>query len=79
MEAGGTQGLRLLAAAPEDERIAALQPDDAAARARVLDQQARRLALGHLLAAAGLADIDDLGRRAARWRAPRTGSGGRGG
>ena len=54
------QRLRLLAAAPEDERIAPLQAHHGAPGARVLDQQARGLALGHLLAAAHLADVDDL-------------------
>ncbi len=40
-DAGGGQSLRLLAAAAEGERIAALQPDDPAAAARQADQQLR--------------------------------------
>ena len=73
------QRLRLLAAAAEDERVAALQAHDVAPGERVLDEQPRRLLLRHLLAAADLADVDHLGVRRARPRAPRSGSAGRGG
>ena len=59
----GAQRLRLLAAAPEDERVAALEADDAATGADVVDQQAQGLLLGDLLAAADLAHVDELGVR----------------
>ena len=45
-DAGGGQRLGLLAAAAEDERVAALEPDDAAPRLRALDHQRLDLRLG---------------------------------
>ncbi len=53
-------GDRFFAAAPEDERVAALQPDDAATGQGVLDHQLVRDFLRYLLAAADLADVDQL-------------------
>ena len=59
------QRLRLLAAAAEHERVAALEPHDACARrARARPAGASVSLLGHLLAAADLADVDELGVRA---------------
>ena len=63
-DAGLAQHQRLLAAAPEHERVAALEAHDAAAGARVLDQQPVDLVLRHLRPAALLADVDQLGVRA---------------
>ena len=59
----GAQQLRLLAAATEDERVAALQPHDLAAGARVAQQQLVRRLLRDLRPAADLADVDELGVR----------------
>ena len=39
LDPGLAQGKRLLAAAPEDERVAALQANDVEARAAVADEQ----------------------------------------
>ncbi len=60
-DAGVAQRLRLLAAATEDERVAALQPDDRAALAR--DPHQLRLGIGllHRDPPGGLADVDQLG------------------
>ena len=58
---GRAQRLGLLATAAEDERVAALQPHDLAPGGRVLDEQRGRDVLGHLPAAADLADVDQLG------------------
>ena len=76
---GRAARLRLLAAAPEDERVAALQAHHVAPGERVLDEQPRRLVLRHLLAAADLADVDDLGAVARAGQRLGAGSGGRGG
>ena len=76
-DAGLAQHLRLLAAAAEDERVAALEPHDAPARARVLDQQRVGLLLRDLRAAALLADVDQLGVVAGAGERRRPGSGGR--
>ena len=58
--------LRLLAAAAEDERVAALDARDDLALLGVGQQQAVRLFLGYLLAAADLADVEQqrIGARA---------------
>ena len=45
-DAGGDAGERLLAAAAEHERVAALEADDAPPGARVLDEQPVDLVLG---------------------------------
>ena len=63
-DAGGAQRERLLAAAPEDKRVAALQAHDGPALARAGDHQLLRVALGDRVAAAPLADEDHLGVRA---------------
>ncbi len=55
------QRLRLFAAAPEDERIAALQPQHALAVARQIDQPQRDVALFGRGFAAAFAGIDRLG------------------
>ena len=47
VDPGRGQRLRLLAAAAEDERVAALEPDDAAPGARALDHQRLDLLLRH--------------------------------
>ncbi|MNY58890.1 hypothetical protein D3C86_1952810 [compost metagenome] len=44
---GGADGLKLLAAATEDEGIAALQPNDAVAGAGLVDHQLFDLVLRH--------------------------------
>ncbi len=61
--AGRVQRLRLLAAAPEDERVAALQADDALSGSRLLDRQSLDLALLHRVRAAALPDENALARR----------------
>ena len=66
---GLAQHERLLAAAAEHERVAALEAHDALARPRVLDQQPVRLLLRELRAVALLADVDQL--RVARARCER--------
>ncbi|CAB4341365.1 unannotated protein [freshwater metagenome] len=53
-------GDRFLAAAPKDERVATLQSYDAAPGQGVLDDQLVRDLLRYLLAAADLADVDQL-------------------
>ena len=58
------QRQRLLAAAPEDERIAALQPADALSRPRQLDELQRDVALLRRRFSAALSRIFD--RRARR-------------
>ena len=66
-DAGVAQRLRLLAAAAEDERVAALQPDDALALAGLLDEQGVDRVLVVAAGRAGdLADVDQLGVRRAR-------------
>ncbi len=55
------QRLPLLAAAPEDERIASLEPDDAPALAGGGDQALADLLLGHRGGTGRLADVDQLG------------------
>ena len=62
------QRLGLLAAAAEDERVAALEPDDDLPLPRALDQQLRSISSwGTLAVARFLADVEQLGVR----RAPR--------
>ena len=63
-DAGLVQHQRLLAAAAEHERVAALEPDDRSPGARVLEQQRVRVVLGELRAFALLADVDHLRVRA---------------
>ena len=58
------QHQRLLAAATEHQRVAALEPHDPAPGAAVLDEQPVDLRLRHLRPAALLADVDELGIRA---------------
>ena len=61
---GGGQRFDLFAAAPEDERIAALQPHHGPAAARALDQHAREISsCVNSCADALLADVDALGMR----------------
>ncbi|MNE89673.1 hypothetical protein D3C80_1871120 [compost metagenome] len=57
----GRQLLDLLAATPEDERVAALQAQHALAQLGLLDQQAVDFILGHGMVGAALADVDALG------------------
>ena len=59
--AGLGQGGRLLAAAGEHERVAALEPHDGAAGAPALDEQRVDLVLRHRHLARRLADADPLG------------------
>ena len=59
-DAGLREHERLLAAAAEHERVAALEAHDALARAGVLEQQAVRVVLRELRALALLADVDEL-------------------
>ena len=61
LDPGRAQGFALLAAAPEHERVAALEADDAAPRARRLDQALGDLLLRHRRPARLLADVDELG------------------
>jgi hypothetical protein len=66
-----TQVLHLLAAAAEDERVAALEAHHVFAFARGHDHQLFDEGLRRALAAAALADVDDPRRGAApgpRWR-----------
>ncbi len=68
--------VELLAAAPEDERIAAFQARDALAAAGVLEQQRMNALLRDAVATGFLADEYALRRRAARARArPRSPAG----
>src|SRR5205807_4292319 len=62
-DARGLERERLLAAAAEDERVAALQPDDAPAPATQLDQQVVDLLLRQRMPVRLLARIDSLGFR----------------
>ena len=62
--AGALQRERFFAAAAEHERVAALQPHDAAAAARGADHQRVNRRLRHRMAAGALADVEAL--RAAR-------------
>ena len=55
---------RLLAAAAEHQRVAALEPHDPLPGAAVLDEQPVDLLLRHLRPAALLADVDELRVRA---------------
>src|SRR5438093_10467416 len=59
----GAHGFDLLAEAPEDRGITALQPHDAHASPGPVDQQPVDLALADADAAGRLADIDDRGAR----------------
>ena len=61
---GGGERLCLLTAAPEDERIAALQADDGATGPRAIDHQPLDLLLRHLGRARLLAHVHELGVRA---------------
>ena len=54
------QARGLLAAAAEQERVAALEPDHAAAALGLLDEDPVDLVLRHGVVARGLADVDDL-------------------
>ena len=71
------QRQRLLAAATEHERVAALQAHHLAPGAGALDHQRLRVLLGHRLAAALLADEQQLRVRARAVERLRAGSGGR--
>ena len=62
-DAGLGQHGRLLAAAGEHERVAALQPHDGLAGPAPLDQQRADVLLGHRVAPRRLADVDPLGAR----------------
>ena len=64
--AGGQQNIKLLAATPEDERIAALEPDDNFAGKRLVDQQLADIFLRQRMVAGHLADEDLLGRRSGK-------------
>ena len=64
--AGGGQRLDFLAAAAEDERVAALQPHHALALARQPHQQLVDLVLAERMVAALLAGVDALGLAAAQ-------------
>ena len=66
----GAQRLQLLAAATENEGIAAFQPRHDLALPCVLHQQALDEFLRRVLTAAALADLDDLGARARMRQAP---------
>src|SRR5579872_2412467 len=59
---GGERG-DLLGGAAEDQRVSALESNDAAIRARMPDHQVVNLFLGDALLPATLAYIDDLGIR----------------
>ena len=61
LDPGGGKRLGLLAAAAEHERVAALQPDDAAPGAGALDHQRLDLLLRDASRARALADVDELG------------------
>ena len=60
-DAGLQADERLLAAAAEHERVAALEPHHAPPGARMLEQQPVRLLLRYLLPSALLADVEQLG------------------
>ena len=62
VDPGAAQGLGLLAAAPEDERVAALQADHRAARPTVVDELLVDLGLAGRPPGA-LAHVDELGAR----------------
>ncbi len=57
----GRQHLQFLAAAAEDEGVAALEPHHLPARARQLHEQGVDVVLRHAVVVALLADIDALG------------------
>ena len=59
--AGPRQGHGLLAAAPEDEGVASLQPDDAPALRRLRNEQGVNVVLASALAAGRFARVDHLG------------------
>ena len=61
LDPGRAQRFALLAAAAEDERVAALEPHDALARRGRLDQPLADLLLRHRGHAGLLADVDQLG------------------
>ena len=61
LDPGGAQGFDLLAAASEDERVAAFQAHDALAQAGLLQQQVVDLRLRHGMVRALLADIEAVG------------------
>ena len=72
VDSGRGQRLGLLAAAAEDERIAALEPHHAPPRPRPVDQQRLDVVLLDGVVAGALADVDELGVGAgAGERAPR--------
>ena len=62
-DAGLEQRLDLLAAAAEDQRVAALEPDHALTELAAPHQERVDLGLAHEVAGPLLADIDQLGRR----------------
>ena len=70
LDPGRAQRLALLAAAAEDERVAALEPHDALARRGRLDQPLADLLLGNRGNAGLLADVDQLGVGAGAASAP---------
>ena len=62
---GGREGVGLLAPAAEDQRVAALQPDDELALAALGHEQLVDLRLGHGVGVGSFADVDQLGVGAA--------------
>src|SRR5439155_205437 len=56
-------GVDLLGEPAEDRGVAALEPDDAPAAARTIDEEPVDLRLAHAVAAGRLAGVDDLGVR----------------
>ncbi len=71
LDPGDAQRLALLAAAAEDEGVAALEPDDALAGSRRLDQPGADLLLGDRGHSRLLADVDQLGVLAGAVERPR--------
>ncbi len=71
LDPGLAQRLALLAAAAEDEGVAALEPDDALARAGGGDQPLADLLLRHRRHPGRLADVDELGVLAGAVERPR--------
>ena len=65
LHTGRTTGMQLLAAAPVDERVPALEPHDDLSLLRPLDEEPVDLRLRHRVAARGLPDVDDLD---VRWK-----------
>ncbi len=62
-DAGGRQGVGLLAAAAEDQRVPALEPDHDLPGSALLDKQGADLLLAKPRGPGALADVDPLGAR----------------